>query len=176
MNNRERRIKLTGDAFGNEAVVFGDWENWRFYYRKYLDCGVLPELVNQYRQNYPDLIVRDLMSEISNSNLVYATLLRRGVNKWLFVRTLLIRYKKLVKEWYKEAEKKMQKANNEYAKAYWKGYRDAMFKVRADLKALCNTPRYVIWNGDRPGAVIDKKISRGWLMLVKKLFEVRFND
>jgi len=59
-------------------------------------------------------------------------------------------------------------------KGYWKGYYDAMQKVRADLKTLCCSPRYVVWNGSRPGFVVDKKVSKGWLRLIQELYDVKF--
>ena len=194
---RDRQIQLFKDEYGNEVVVFGCWESWEEYYKRYWRVGLDPDYQWQWKQNYPELVVEDILSvwdrlnrkdEEWRRNWLYADLLKRGVNKWLFVRYMLIRYKKLVADWRNGAYNLMTKYEGEidkrwlgcdifwnvYKYGYWKGYYDAMRKVRADLKTMCITPRYVVWNGERPGFVVDRKISRGWLELVKKLYNVRF--
>lgn len=160
--------------------------------------GLDPREQLQWKQNYPDLIANDLASLLGRSygfydedhirNIVYIDLLKRGVNKWLAVRYFLVRYKKLVANWRNGAWNRYiiwkslydmaypsELGKDNYMKGYWKGYYDAMRKVRADLKTLCNTPRYVIWNGNRIGVVVSKKISSGWLRLVKELYDIRFD-
>jgi len=202
---KDRQIEILKDEFGNYVVVFSGWKNWDWYYRLYAGNLKIEEQW-QWKQNYPELVVEDIMriwDRLSRKddkwkrNWLYADLLYRGVNKWLFVRYLLIRYKKLVVEWrndayrkMKEYESKMRSFSHEvslfrpyitvndiklaYHYGYWKGYYDAMNRVRADLKTMCNTPRYVVWNGSRPGFVVDKKIRDGWLRLVQKLYNAKF--
>lgn len=208
-----RQLNLVDDKYGNEVVVFGGWENWEEYYDRYLDLYfvdkdykrvyLFPEYQWNWKQNYPDLVVEDIVSirrmlvamdEDVARSYVYADLLYRGINKWLFVRYLLVRYKKMVADWRNKAYeefvgfKKMYDAawperhkmyaddwgKINYRMGYWEGYYDAMRKVRADLKTLCNTPRFVVWNGSRPGFVVDRNIKKGWLDLISKLYNVRF--
>ena len=203
---KDRQILLTKDKYGNEIVVFSGWENCEKYYNKYWNVGLDPVYQTQWKQNYPELVVEDILGvwdrlnrkdEDWRRNWLYGDLLKRGVNKWLFVRYMLIRYKKQVADWRDEAYEKMNKcrdsfehklhdirlgygvptwrvAENAYSYGYWKGYYDAMRKVRADLKTLCCSPRYIVWNGSKPGFAVDIKISRGWLNLVQELYNVRF--
>jgi len=196
---KDRQIQLTKDKFGNEVVIFGGWENWGQYYKKYWNVGLDPDCQWQWKQNYPELIVEDILNVWDRLNRkdeewrrdwLYADLLYRGINKWLFVRYMLIRYKKLVADWRDEyyglwqIQKKiianMETADLEtiarkyHLLGYFRGKFEAYRIVRADLKTLCNTPRYIIWNGSKPGFVVDQKISRGWLRLIKELYDVRF--
>lgn len=210
---KERSVELVKHA-GYEFVIFGGWENWKKYFMDtmapvFIDgvtgdyvIDLVPEKQWQWKQNYPELVVKDVVANFSNrlgsekgvEHLTYPILLYRGINKWLFVRYLLVRYKKMVADWRNKAYeefvgfKKMYDAawperhkmyaddwgKVNYRMGYWEGYYDAMRKVRADLKTLCNTPRFVVWNGSRPGFVVDKKISRGWLRLVEDLYKIRF--
>lgn len=225
---RDRRVELVKKD-GYEVVVFGGWPNWEKYFEKYISMELdeikdgkfiktiklKPEYQWQWEQNYPELVVKDVLYFTNNDDWIfdspwwteddlrdfmYGDLLYRGVNKWLMVRYLLVRYKKWVAEERNKAYEEMklyepdfklylQKVKSKgygyvptqldvdmaYEYGYWKGYYDAMRQVRADLKTMAMTPRYVIWNGKRPGVVVDKKISRGWLELVKRLYDIRFD-
>lgn len=213
-----RQLNLVDDKYGNEVLVFGGWENWEEYYDRYLDLYfvdkdykrvyLFPEYQWNWKQNYPELVVEDIVSirrilvamdEDVARSYVYADLLYRGINKWLFVRYLLIRYKKIVAGWRNDAYEKMAMyeqswrryvenvkrkglayvptqvdVETAYRYGYWKGQYEAMRRVRANLKTLCDTPRYIVWNGSRPGFVVDRKIKKGWLDLISKLYNVRF--
>lgn len=213
--NRGRQVELVKKD-GYEVVVFGGWPNWEKYFEKYVNLEFIdkdakkvelrPELQWQWAQNYPELVVEDIVHNWKMDSLwnefdtyddirdfAYGDLLYRGVNKWLMVRYLLVRYKKWVADERNEAWQRYERWNRlysmvdwggganiaeldklSYMRGYWRGYYDAMRKVRADLKTMCMTPRYVIWNGVRPGVVVDEKISQGWLELVKRLYDVRF--
>ena len=171
-----REIKLIKDRWGNEVLVFDSWQNWEKYYIELRNAGAVPEEAQLWRQNDWDDIVHDLGTD---PNYTYAVLIKRGVTKWLLIRELLVRYKKLAKrEWELAKEKaKMYLLKGDVAKAnYWQGYADAMFKVRADLKCMCKTPRYIVFNQDKPGFVVDRKIRKGWLHLVRRCLLTRFPD
>lgn len=210
---KDRQVQLIRKD-GYDIVVFGGWKNWEKYFDIYLgmkiedkDGNVIrlrPEFQWQWGQNYPELVVEDIVStwwslqyewdDESVRNLAYAELLYRGVNKWLFVRYLIVRYKKMVAKWSGRAwdsyarwkrlydiayPRRFEMSVSEwgrlnYVKGYWKGYYDAISRVRADLKVLCSSPRYVVWNGSKPGFAVDRKIHQGWLNLVKRLYDVRF--
>lgn len=215
---REREIELVNKD-GYEVVVFSGWKNWEKYFDKYVNMRFLdkddghwvelkPEYQWQWSQNYPELVVEDVVKNWQMDslwktfdtyddarNFVYGDLLYRGVNKWLMVRYLFIRYKKMIAEERNEAWKKYvgyrivgevfenlgydnqliyDCSKYKYWEGYWKGYYDAMMRVRADLKTMAMTLRYVVWNADKPGFVVDKKISKGWLRLVKELYSARF--
>jgi len=214
---RDRQVDLVKKD-GYEVVVFGGWPNWEKYFEKYMNLAIhdkdgyvnylYPQYQWQWPQNYPELVVEDIIKEFEylkrisdddRRDWLYGDLLYRGINKWLMVRYLLVRYKKWVAEernkayvMWKKNEPYWNKYNEivrrkgfgyvptqldvevAYKYGYWKGYYDAMRKVRADLKTMCMTPRWIVWNGERPGIVADKRISRGWLGLVKRLYNVRF--
>lgn len=196
---RDRQIMIIKDKFGNDVVVFGNWENWEDYYLRYIRVGLSPEYQWQWKQNYPNLIVEDILKmwdrlskkdEEFKRDWLYADLLKRGINKWLFVRYMLIRYKKLVAEWrneyyekWREQREKMVNmewsdigsiAKEHYQLGYLRGKFEAYRIVRRDLKTLCSMPRFVIWNGSRPGLLVDKKITQGKLRLIEELYNVRF--
>jgi hypothetical protein len=108
-------------------------------------------------QNKPSLIVKDLTPYV-NSDIVYETLLRRGVFKWLSVRRKLIRLKNVWKSRIIvtfEKQKICANDRNGNGVHYWRGYRKAMEECRADVRALCHGPRW-----DCPD--IDEKAQR-WL-------------
>ena len=208
---KSRTVEFIHDDDGNEVIVLGGWENWQKYYTKYREVtfrdgidntivyGLRPEEQWQWKQNYPELVVHDMVEFGVPEDIAHADLMYRGVNKWLFVRYLLVRYKKLVAEKRTMAYDKMkywekalkfsrymykrygyteirvaEQISNAYNYAYWRGYYDAMKSVREDLKVMATMPRYVIWNGSRPGAIIDKRIGARHKELIKELWDIRF--
>ena len=99
--------------------------------------------INNERQNHPELIVRDLQPYVS-PNLMRETLKRRGINKWLRVRRLLIQLKARWKEEIKEIDsQKAQAKGNGNMKQYLKlvGYQDCLVNCRQQVRALCHSPR-----------------------------------
>jgi len=174
-----------------ERIIVGNWKNWEKYQKK-AEVWVDRERIWNYEQNVPDLIVDDIIEfwykegfdiyrEEEIRNFLYSVLLKRGVNKWLFVRKLLIRYKKLLVEQIHEEEKKMKEAKKrkdwkEYY--YHKGRLSVLGEVRKDLKLLCCTPRWVIWNGKDVGIIdfagMRESWARKWLDLYHKLKEIKF--
>ena len=164
LGKKARQIEMV-DGF----IVIGGWKNWKKYEEK-LERYIDKHEIWNYKQNTLDLVVDDILQYLGRDDeemrdFLYATLVKRGVAKWLYVRQLLIRYKKLVKEMAKDAAKKDDE--------YWRGYRDAMMQVRQDLKSLCNFPRWVLWNGKSAGAIWDKKI-KGWIKVLERLYSVKF--
>jgi len=86
------------------------------------------------RQNHPELIVQDIAIEVRES------LLRRGVNKWLYARRRIIDLKHSMKETARQIEKRpadLPKAYRDIRLAYLGAY--------AELQHICKMPRFVIW-------------------------------
>lgn len=119
-------------------------------------------------------------------NQIYAILLKRGVSKWLFVRKLLIRLKKKYQQEIKNTVIILQDAKNMYKssdtsslcdglsnKEYWKlkGELKVYTKVREELKLLCDTPRWVVWNYKKVGLVDIVGLQKGKVKKWKKLFD-----
>ena len=170
---------------GGEAIVV-NWKNWKTYDDR---IKIDKHAIWHYKQNYPEAIVEDILTFIRNNDVnklsdaeirdkLYEILLKRGVNKWLFVRKLLIRYKKLIAKMITELSEEYKKAKKE------KRFIDALLlktelnilnRIRGDLKTLCMTPRYVIWNYKEPAFIWDLKIKKRWLDLYCKLNEIKFN-
>jgi hypothetical protein len=99
--------------------------------------------INNFRQNHPALIVRDLAAYV-DANLATNILKFRGVNKWLRVRRLLIQLKSKWKQDIKDLQIQKQKAKGgrDWV-AYYKlvGYVEALIDCRQQVRALCHSPR-----------------------------------
>lgn len=92
-------------------------------------------------QNRPSLVVRDLAS-VAPEGIVYESLLRRGVFKWLTVRFHLIRLKNVWKDRVRDSIAR-QKAAQGPDVNYWRGYRKGIEECRAEVRALCHSERFV---------------------------------
>ena len=99
--------------------------------------------INNFRQNHPLLIARDL-ERYAPREVILNCLKYRGVNKWLRVRRLLIQLKTRWKEQIKvlQSEKKNYlRGSPEYYKLV--GYIEALTDCRQQIRALCHSPRDV---------------------------------
>ncbi len=92
------------------------------------------------RQNKPTLIVMDLQA-YAPPHVIYASLLRRGVFKWLSARRKLIRMKGVWKERIKQSLLN-QKATSGPDVNYWRGYRRAVEECRKEVRTICHGPRW----------------------------------
>ena len=190
INRDERKINIE-----DNDIIF-DWPNAEGYdqvTQEYVD----KETIWNEKQNYPDLIVEDILTylfeeerilkcdenptEEDVANFLYATLLRRGVNKWLFVRQLLIRQKKIYKEEINRLRKEIEinrKLDNWKNVIRLKSELKVYQKVRSDLLILCQAPRYCLWSGKRVGLVNLKgvKSKKNFLNKLQELTEHKFKD
>ena len=113
-----------------------------------------PRTIWNFRQNHPELVVRDLRDYLGLDEAACAfvrrVLLARGVNKWLKVRRDLIAYKKQLKHELKatDAERLASKGTPRYRELTER--LKLLQRVRGDLKALCMTDRWQVWPHDRP--------------------------
>lgn len=95
------------------------------------------------RQNTPTLVVRDLAA-FAPADVVYESLLRRGVFKWLTVRRNLIRLKDSWKDEIRSLNRK---------KSDWeKGYLAALERCRGEVRSLCHSERWAVPDNDRHAA------------------------
>jgi hypothetical protein len=101
-------------------------------------------------QNKPSLVVDDLAGHVS-AELVYESLCRRGVFKWLAVRRRLIRLKNVWKERIREIYERelpgTQRGTVERARLM--GELKALEACRAQVRKLCHSPRYQVQDNDR---------------------------
>ena len=89
-------------------------------------------------QNKPTLVVKDLALYV-DSDIVYESLLRRGVFKWLAVRRGLIRAKN---KWKLLITNSINEQKLSKDKRYYAGFRKGIELCRKDVRALCHSQRW----------------------------------
>ena len=106
----------------------GGWEN-----------GFSPKTINNFRQNTPELVIRDAKRLLNLSDaecdVLRQILLARGVNKWLYCRRLLI-----------ELKHELRKTNRNLSSV--KGNRELknfVMQLTGKVRAICHHPRWVEW-------------------------------
>jgi len=126
-----------------------------------------------YAQNKPELVVEDLKPFVLEE-IVRESLLKRGINKWLANRALIIR----LKHYWKlkinalELEKWKAKAHRDPKKYYeLKGMVKALTSCRNEIRAICKGPRWIEWDKDRIKLVDYVGNQKKWAIRFKKLFE-----
>lgn len=103
-----------------------------------------PKSIWNIRQNKPSYVVRDL-AEYAPEDIIYDSLLKRGVFKWFAVRRDLIKLKNL---WRKRihvtfASQRVCKRYRLHHRAHWiAGYRYAMEECRKEVRELCHSERW----------------------------------
>lgn len=111
------------------------------------------ETIWNFRQNHPELIIRDAQAELGlnadQANKLRDILMRRGVNKWLFVRRLLISLKDM---WKREILKTEQdlidtKTNTKdgHQVGRLRGRIKTLTECRQQVRALCHSSRLIEW-------------------------------
>ena len=100
---------------------FGGWEN-----------DLRPETINSFRQDSPELIIRDarILLKLNDEQLemLRKILLARGVNKWLKARRDIINLKHKIK--------KSLFSNNGQMTVH---------DIYCELQRICHSPRWVEW-------------------------------
>jgi hypothetical protein len=107
--------------------------------------------IDQMRQNHPELVVRDILSLAYNSHSsddfweteTRAVLKRRGVNKWLAVRRLLIQTKARWKKQLTYLYRTLSFYRDCKDKEWLRGYVRCLEDCRAQVRALCHSTRDV---------------------------------
>lgn len=111
-----------------------------------------PENIWNFRQNNPELVVRDLAKAMKLSDeqkeMVRGVLMARGVNKWLKVRRDLIAYKHQLKHRIKAVHNErmqLKRGGQHHKAAALKEVQKILEEVRADLRKMCHSDRYIEW-------------------------------
>ncbi|GAG56061.1 unnamed protein product [marine sediment metagenome] len=99
-------------------------------------------------QNKPTMIVDDL-SEYIPSQLVYESLLRRGVFKWFAVRRHLIRLKNTWKMQITDSIHEQRQTQSNKRKHWLRGYRFGLEQARREVRGLCHSDRWQAPDHDR---------------------------
>jgi len=120
-----------------------EWKR-KVYQTQGWDLGLNIKTINNFRQNSPELIVRDakvlLRLDEEQCQILRKILLARGVNKWLKARRDIIRLKHEIKQ-------QIINLNKIYEK--WNPSHKATLKMlnyfRQELRKICHQPRWVEW-------------------------------
>jgi len=111
-----------------------------------------PENIWNFRQNNPELVVKDLARALHlnemQKEIVRTILLARGVNKWLKVRRDLIAYKHQLKQRIKSVQTErlqLKRQGKTQRAASLKESLKILEEVRASLRAMCHSDRFVEW-------------------------------
>lgn len=110
------------------------------------------------RQNQPTLVVRDLERMLApgvRRDVVYESLLRRGVFKWLAVRRDLIRLKNALRGRITESLARQKEKPGPNSRIYERAYRDCLQQVLAEIRSLCHSERWQAPDND--------EAARRWL-------------
>lgn len=102
--------------------------------------------INECKQNKPTQVVRDL-EKWAPSGVIYETLLRRGVFKWLSVRRSLIKLKETWKKRITESIERQKLVTGPRVN-YERGYRKGIEECRNELRALCHSDRWQVQDND----------------------------
>lgn len=111
----------------------GGWEN-----------GLTPETINNFRQNSPELVIRDAKRMLKltddEGEILRQILLARGINKWLKARRDIIKLKDEIKIEIKKLQQTYEKWNPEH-----KTRLKMLNYFRQRLRKICHQPRWVEW-------------------------------
>ena len=131
----------------------GGWEN-----------GLSPETINNFRQNSPELVIRDAKEMLGldddQCNVLKNILLARGINKWLKARLDIIKLKNDIKDEIVELQKIYQKWNPAHKQTM-----RILTRVRSDIRAICHQNRWVEWANI---ASAEKARKRGFIIRGKR--------
>ena len=122
-----------------------------------------PQSIWNEAQNKPTLVVRDL-AEYAPADVVYESLLRRGVFKWLSVRRGLIKLKNTWRDRVSWSIQEQKSPDKKRHKEWLRGYRAGIEECREEVRALCHSSR---WQAPD----IDSDASR-WLSLRERVEEI----
>lgn len=151
---------MTGSSGGENMKQ--DGETFYFGYEH-----ATPKTIGGFRQNHPELIVRDLKELLGLGDggveIVRNVLMARGVNKWFKVRRDLISYKHALKDEVKRVVSELSGNGLSGGERRLRKERlHAIEGVRAALRELCNTPRWQEWPVDRPISTGLRVMTRTW--------------
>jgi hypothetical protein len=101
-------------------------------------------------QNKPTLVVRDLEQYVE-ADIIYASLLRRGVFKWLAVRRNLIKLKDKWRDRVTASIKAQRhcKKHMPHMREWLRGYRYAIEQCRKEVRDLCHSERWQAPDNDK---------------------------
>jgi hypothetical protein len=113
---------------------------------------LIPNLIDNIKQNKPSLIVNDLEAYGVPSNITMKILLGRGVCKWLAVRRKLIKLKYIWKDRIKRTVESIKLCKEDpilsYDLGFYRGYLAALEDCRKEVRELCRSSRWQVPDND----------------------------
>jgi hypothetical protein len=108
------------------------------------EYGLSPETINRFRQNSPELVIRDAKQMLglddAQCEILRQILLARGVNKWLKARRDIIKLQHELKEQVVALNKNYQRENPAHRTAM-----KLLTEIREKIRKICHQPRWVEW-------------------------------
>lgn len=121
-----------------------------------------PKTIWHVRQNKPSYVVKDL-SKYVHEDIIYDSLLKRGVFKWFAVRRDLIKLKNVWRDRITRsiANQKVCKAYDKHHLAHWlAGYRAATERCRKEVRDLCHSERWRAPDNDNLARYYLEKVEK----------------
>lgn len=110
-----------------------------------MDFACTPKSINNIRQNKVKYVISDLMDAFNlhpgDEEIIRQILLRRGINKWLTCRRMIIRLKD---EWKSEITMLQDEMSCTSGgdKSRLRGHLKALVGARQDLRKICHLSRW----------------------------------
>jgi len=124
----------------------GGWEN-----------GLTPATINNFRQNSPELVIRDakqlLNLDKAQCDILKDILLARGINKWLKARRDIIKLKDEIKQEIVELQSIYEKWNPVHKERL-----KLLNSFRVKLRKICHQKRWVEWPDIATPSKAEKKL------------------
>ena len=121
--------------------------------------GLSPKTINSFRQNSPELIIRDAQRMLDlneeQCEVLRQILMARGVNKWLKVRRDIIKLQHELKDEITRFQKVYRKWNPVH-----KVTLKLLNRFRNRLRKICHQPRWVEW----PRMGDPKEAEKKWVV------------
>lgn len=108
------------------------------------EYGLSPDTIYSFRQNSPELIIRDakrmLRLDDDQLEILRRILLARGVNKWFKARRDIIKLKHDIKKQIREVLGRYKKRNPVHKTEF-----ELLNSFYERLESICHQPRWVEW-------------------------------
>lgn len=148
------------NSHGKKRDIYDPY--FRNIYFNQLDFNMLDHKnIQCYRQNVPELIVQDCITEFGldeqQAEKLRMILLVRGVNKWFYARRQFIKLKHEIKEMLKSR-------NYPY---YDKNVHKTIEKIYVKMQSIAKLPRWIWW---------PKTVTHKWANIERKIITIGRRD
>ena len=106
--------------------------------------------IENFKQNHPRYVVRDLASYGMPPEITHRSLMARGVYKWFGVRRLLIKLKNTWRDRVNETLNHLHNRDGTHTRDWYRGYLQGITECRKEVRQLCHMPRWQTLNKEYP--------------------------